>query len=212
MHKRTLRITKHWAIYLLWSIHRVSVLCCVRCTVNTQFWTWPVFQQYLISYNRFNRLYRAHDRVPWPSDRYDTIRDAILMCARKPTWVGLIYRTEPTTKKCKNRKTKSVKDGICSEVTLNSLGNPYSESWRRKGKAAVGRICRKGRKVLSLEWKRETGHAAPFVAIGRIQLLLRCSGCSTCCHHNYSNGESSRGSSVSAFRLLIAECKVQYKT
>jgi len=25
--------------------------------------------------------------------RYDTIRDAILTCARKPTWVGLIYRT-----------------------------------------------------------------------------------------------------------------------
>jgi len=24
---------------------------------------------------------------------YDTIRDAILTCARKPTWVGLIYRT-----------------------------------------------------------------------------------------------------------------------
>ena len=28
----------------------------------------------------------------------DTIRDAILMCARKPTWVSLIYRTEPTTR------------------------------------------------------------------------------------------------------------------
>ena len=26
--------------------------------------------------------------------RYDTIRDAILTCVRKPTWVGLIYRTE----------------------------------------------------------------------------------------------------------------------
>jgi len=29
--------------------------------------------------------------------RYDTIRDAILTCARKPTRVSLIYRTEPTT-------------------------------------------------------------------------------------------------------------------
>ena len=27
-----------------------------------------------------------------------TIRDAILTCARKPTRVSLIYRTEPTTK------------------------------------------------------------------------------------------------------------------
>ena len=33
------------------------------------------------------------------SIRYDTIRDAILTCARKPTQVRLIYRTEPTTKK-----------------------------------------------------------------------------------------------------------------
>jgi len=29
--------------------------------------------------------------------RYDTIRDAILTCARKPTWVSIIYRTELTT-------------------------------------------------------------------------------------------------------------------
>jgi len=28
---------------------------------------------------------------------YDTIRDAILTCARKPTRVSLIYRTETTT-------------------------------------------------------------------------------------------------------------------
>jgi len=28
----------------------------------------------------------------------DTIRDAMLTCARKPTRVSLIYRTEPTTK------------------------------------------------------------------------------------------------------------------
>ena len=53
----------------------------------------------------------------------DTIRDAILSCARKPTWVSLIYHTEPTTKKCKNRKTKSRKQ-ICSEITVNSPGNP----------------------------------------------------------------------------------------
>ena len=31
--------------------------------------------------------------------RYDTIRDAILTGARKPTWVSLIYRTETTTNK-----------------------------------------------------------------------------------------------------------------
>jgi len=63
------------------------------------------------------------------SIRYDTIRDAILTCARKPTRVSLIYRAEPTTKKCKNRKTiKKVKDGICSEVTVNSLFQVASHS------------------------------------------------------------------------------------
>jgi len=29
--------------------------------------------------------------------RYDMIRDAVLTCARKPTRVSSIYRTEPTT-------------------------------------------------------------------------------------------------------------------
>ena len=38
---------------------------------------------------------------------YDTIRDAILMCAQKPTWVSLIYCTEMTTNKCKTEKVKN---------------------------------------------------------------------------------------------------------
>jgi len=39
--------------------------------------------------------------------RYDTIRDAILACARKPTRVTLIYRTETTANKWKTEKLKS---------------------------------------------------------------------------------------------------------
>ena len=46
---------------------------------------------------------------------YDTILDAILTCTRKPT-----------TKSVKTEK--KVKRRICSEVTVNSLGNAYSES------------------------------------------------------------------------------------
>jgi len=38
--------------------------------------------------------------------RYDTIWDAILTCARKPTWIGLIYHAETTTKKCKTKNAK----------------------------------------------------------------------------------------------------------
>ena len=53
-----------------------------------------------------------HARQPavqcmWPAGRavyYDTMRDAIFTCARKPTWVSLIYRTETTSKKCKTEK------------------------------------------------------------------------------------------------------------
>ena len=75
--------------------------------------------------------------------RYDTIRDAILTCAQKPTWVSLIYRTEPTAKKCKTEKLKR-KKRICSEVTV-TVWESCSQSRRRERKAAVGRICRKGR-------------------------------------------------------------------
>jgi len=46
------------------------------------------------------RSRRRHSRRRYCSC-YDTIRDATLTCARKLTWVSLIYRTEPTTKKCK---------------------------------------------------------------------------------------------------------------
>jgi len=42
------------------------------------------------------------------------------------------------------------KKRICSEVSVNSPGNPWSQSGRRKG----GKDLQK-RKVLSLEWKSE---------------------------------------------------------
>ena len=73
--------------------------------------------------------------------RYDTIRDAILTCARKPTWIGLIYRTETTTKNCKTEKLKSKSRYV--RINSKSLGNHVVHSEKRKRKAAVGRICRK---------------------------------------------------------------------
>jgi len=39
--------------------------------------------------------------------RNDTIQGAILLCARKPIWVSLVYCMEPTTKKCKTEKLQS---------------------------------------------------------------------------------------------------------
>ena len=70
--------------------------------------------------------------ISFLTDLHDTIRDAILTCARKPTWVSLIYRTEPTTKKCKNRKKTKSRKQICSEITVNSPGNPRSKYLSRR--------------------------------------------------------------------------------
>jgi len=49
------------------------------------------------------------------------IRDAILTCARKPTRISLIYRTETTTKNCKTEKLKS-KLADMLEVTVKVWG------------------------------------------------------------------------------------------
>jgi len=53
--------------------------------------------------------------------RYNTIRDAILTCARKSTWVSLIYCTETTTKNCKTEKLES--KNRYARSNSKSLGN-----------------------------------------------------------------------------------------
>jgi len=47
------------------------------------------------------RILRDWENVK--TKRYNTIRDAILTCARKPTWVRLIYRTDMQTGKLQKR-------------------------------------------------------------------------------------------------------------
>ena len=61
---------------------------------------------------------------------YDTIRDAILTCARKPTWVGLIYRKETTTKNCKTEKLKIKSRYVRSNS--KSMGNHVLSSEEEK--------------------------------------------------------------------------------
>ena len=86
--------------------------------------------------------------------RYDTIRDAILTCDRKPTWVSLIYRTEPTTKKCENRKKTKSRKLIYSKITVNSPGNPRSKylSRRKEGPRLEGFAEKEGFKPGKKEW------------------------------------------------------------
>ena len=59
---------------------------------------------------------------------------------------------KPTTKKWKTEKLKS-KKRICSQVSVNSQGNPWSQSGRRKGRLRWERFAEKG--GLRLERKSE---------------------------------------------------------
>jgi len=43
-----------------------------------------------------------------------------------------LINTEPTTKKCKKQKKTKSRKQICSEITVNSPGNPRSEYLSRK--------------------------------------------------------------------------------
>ena len=98
---------------------------------------------FLINLHPTFRLIRTRgkhsiDKIKWQykfalydTIRYDTIRDAILTCARKPTWIGLIYRTETTTKNCKIEKLKSTSRYVRSNS--ESLGNHVVRSEKKKG-------------------------------------------------------------------------------
>jgi len=74
----------------------------------------------------------------------DTIRDAVLTYAQKLTRVSLIYRTEPTTKKWTTEKLKSKKTDMRRSNGKQS-GESVESIMKKKRKATMGRICRKGR-------------------------------------------------------------------
>ena len=57
--------------------------------------------------------------------RYDTKCYFNVRSKADMSQLNLYTARKPTTKKCKNRKTKKVKDGICLEVTVNSLGKIF---------------------------------------------------------------------------------------
>jgi len=105
----------------------------------------PIFAGKNMRYAHFAEICKKCDNKRTTND---TIRDAILTCARKPIWIGLIYRTETTTKNCKTEKPKSKSRYARSN---SKSGESCSKFWKKKG--CSGKDLEK--KVLSLEWKRE---------------------------------------------------------
>jgi len=71
-------------------------------------------------------------------------RNVILTCDQKPTRVRVIYSTEQqqTGENKKSGRLKS-KKLICSEVSVKSPGNPWSQSRRRKGRLWWERLTEK---------------------------------------------------------------------
>jgi len=66
------------------------------------------------------------------------------MCAQKLTRVNLVYRTEPTTKKWKAEQLKIKKTDMRRSIGKQS-GESVESVAKKKRKATVGKICRKGR-------------------------------------------------------------------
>ena len=89
-----------------WQAYYSSIITLPECQRDK---LWQISQTFGGRERGVDSARREGSKMPSPIDKasHDTIRDAILTCARKPTWVSLIYRTEQTTKRCKNRKTKS---------------------------------------------------------------------------------------------------------
>jgi len=79
-----------------------------------------------------------------PSNIAPRITHQFITCSLKLTQVSLIYRTEPKTKKGKQKTTKELKTDM-----LKSVGKRSRKSVeyvvKKERKATVGRICRKGK-------------------------------------------------------------------
>ena len=94
----------------------------------------------------------------------DTIRDAILTCARKPTWVSLIYRTETTTKRCKTEKLKRETDKLNATAAF-SLFEYIGQTRGHDGRSVNGALGLWWRRFHSPNWSCFTSRGSESVPI-----------------------------------------------
>jgi len=71
--------------------------------------------------------------------RYYTIRYEIAFNGRSRADISQLNLSTSRNQQLKSGKTEKLsKKRICSEVSVNSPGNPWSQSWRRKGRLRSG--------------------------------------------------------------------------
>jgi len=101
--------------------------------------------------------------------RYDTIRQVILTCAQKLACVSLIYRME-SRKKTKKRFKKR----ICSEVSVNSPGNPgiRGVNWQINQGVVWSAILPSVSSQMTWRFIRITAYCLCYASIGRKSLIF----------------------------------------
>ena len=97
----TTHVTTRWHWIIKWQLNNWSTallypVCeqVAECNSNILAASHTVCTDYLLENSVESTVHTLHNHENHRRVPYDTIRDAILKCALKPTWVSLIYRTE----------------------------------------------------------------------------------------------------------------------
>ena len=86
----------------------------------------------------------------WPAQLYHAIRYDTRCCFNVQSKADICQINLPhgaDNQKAENTEKLKSKKRMCPEVSANSLGNPLSQSWRRKGRLRRHAVCRKCAKI-----------------------------------------------------------------
>jgi len=93
-------------------------LCATLEQTVISFWHWSLLAKYTV-WLELNWADDSYLLTGWDScivrQWWHTIRDAVVTCTQKPTWVSLICCTKPTTTKWKTGKLKCKKNGYAEK-------------------------------------------------------------------------------------------------